>query len=210
MKAICYANLNSFNSPENITDEQMKAFFTAYITNTETEIVDIIIDRYLPDIFFAHRDGWRKIAELCRQEKIDLIIIPTVRMLATPLFDVFQANYDIKKMYGCEVRYLYENLCSIDENYDRQLQFFTCAEDELKKRNWRKNRLRSVFAEVTGITDESTAISVTIDAPQYRKIEEFARPYGANVDRIIKWFFDAIIEPKSYEKLDELLGFDNI
>lgn len=208
MKVICYANLNSFNSPENITDEQMKAFFTAYITKPEIEVVDVIIDRDTPDVFFAHRDGWKKIAELCRQEKIELIIVPSVRMLATPLFDVFQANHDIKEMYKCDVCYLYENLCSADDDYNTQLQFFTFAEDELKKRKRRKTRLREVFAKATGMKDGSCAISVLIDAPQYRKVEEFAQPYGADVDKILKWFFDAIVEPKNYEKLDELLGFE--
>lgn len=67
--------------------------------------------------------------------------------------------------------------------------------------------MRSAFSEATEITGENSAISVLIDAPQYRKVEEFARPYGTNVDQILKWFFDSIVEPKDYEKMDELLGF---
>ena len=92
MKVICYANLNSFNSSENITDEHMKAFFTSYLNNPETEIVDVVIDRCSPNIFFAHREGWKKIAVLCSKEEIDVIVVPSARMLATPIFDVIKTN----------------------------------------------------------------------------------------------------------------------
>lgn len=207
MKIICYANLNSFNSPENITDEQMKAFFTAYITNPETEIVDVIVDRYSPDVFFAHREGWKRISKLCSIEKIDAIVVPSSRMLATPIFDVLQTNHEINKQYGCGVCYLYENLCSLDDDYDKQLQFFSITEDDIERRKKREIKMRSTFAETTGVKGGSCAISVLIDAPQYRKVEEFARPYGVNVDKIFKWFFDAIVDPKNYEKFDELFYF---
>lgn len=207
MKVICYANLNSFNSSENITDEHMKAFFTAYLNNPETEIVDVVIDRCSPNIFFAHREGWKKIAVLCSKEEIDVIVVPSARMLATPIFDVIKTNYEIKEHYGCGVCYLYENMCTTDDNYNLQLQFFSIVESEMEQHKKIAIKMRSTFAETTGITGENSAISVLIDAPQYRKVEEFARPYGANVDQILKWFFDSIVESKNYEKMDELLGF---
>ena len=207
MKVICYANLNSLNSPENITDEQMKAFFTAYINNPEIEIIDVIIDRYTPDVFFAHRDGWKRISKLCSSEKIEAIVVPSSRMLATPIHDVIRMNIEINKQYGCGVCYLYEKLCSIDDDYDKQLQFFMITEDDIKRRKKREIEMRSTFAEVTGIKDGSCAIPVFIDAPQYRKVEEFAYPYGVDVDKILKWFFDAIVEPKNFEKFDELFDF---
>lgn len=124
MKVICYANLNSFNSPDNISDEHMKAFFTAYLNNPETEIVDVVIDRCSRNIFFNHREGWKKIASLCAKNKIDMIVVPSARMLATPIFDVIKINYEIKEHYGCGICYLYENLCTTDNNYNLQLQFF--------------------------------------------------------------------------------------
>ncbi len=207
MNVICYANLNSFNSPEGITDEHMKAFFTAYIDNPETKIVDVVIDRYSPNIFFAHRDGWKKIGTICSKEKVDVIVVPSARMLATPFFDVIKTNYEIKEHYGCGVCYLYENMCTTDDNYNLQLQFFSIVESEIEQHKKIEIKMRSTFSEATGITGENSAISVLIDAPQYRKVEEFARPYGANVDQILKRFFDSIVEPKNYEKMDELLGF---
>lgn len=207
MKVICYANLNSFNSPDNISDEHMKAFFTAYLNNPETEIVDVVIDRSSPNIFFNHREGWKKIASLCAKNKIDMIVVPSARMLATPIFDVIKINYEIKEHYGCGICYLYENLCTTDDNYNLQLQFFSIVESEIEQHKKIEIKMRSTFSEATGITGENSAISVLIDAPQYRKVEEFARPYGTNVDQILKWFFGSIVEPKNYEKMDELLGF---
>lgn len=207
MKVICYANLNSFNSPDNISDEHMKAFFTAYLNNPETEIVDVVIDRCSPNIFFNHREGWKKIASLCAKNKIDMIVVPSARMLATPIFDVIKINYEIKEHYGCGICYLYENLCTTDDNYNLQLQFFSIVESEIEQHKKIEIKMHSAFSEATGITGENSAIFVLIDATQYRKVEEFARPYGTNVDQILKWFFDSIVEPKNYEKMDELLGF---
>ncbi len=207
MKVICYANLNSFNSPDNISDEHMKAFFTAYLNNPETEIVDVVIDRCSPNIFFAHREGWKKIAALCSKEEIDVIVVPSARMLGTPIFDVIKINYEIKEHYGCGICYLYENLCTTDDNYNLQLQFFSIVESEIEQHKKIEIKMRSAFSEATGITGKNSAISVLIEAQQYRKVEEFARTYGTNVDQIFKWFFDSIVEPKNYEKMDELLGF---
>lgn len=67
------------------------------------------------------------------------------------------------------------------------------VESEMEQHKKIENKMRSTFVEATGITGENSAIPVLIDAPQYRKVEEFARPYGANVDQILKWFFDAIV-----------------
>lgn len=200
MKVICYANLNSFNSPDNISDEHMKAFFTAYLNNPETEIVDVVIDRSSPNIFFNQREGWKKIASLCAKNKIDMIVVPSARMLATPIFDVIKINNEIKEHYGCGICYLYENLCTTDDNYNLQLQFFSIVESEIEQHKKIEIKMRSTFSEATGITGENSAISVLIEAPQYRKVEEFARTYGTNVDQILKWFFDSIVEPKNYEK----------
>lgn len=207
MNVICYANLNSLNSPEGITDEHMKAFFTAYIDNPEIKIIDVVIDRCAPSVFFAHRDGWKKIGTICSKEEIDLIIVPSAKMVSTPIFDVINTNLEIEKQYGCGVCYLYENLCTTDAAYNLELQIFSLIEKEMEQHNKGEIRMRSVFVETTGITDKNSAIPILFDAPQYRKVEEFARPYGANVEQILKWFLDAIVEPKNYEKFDELLGF---
>lgn len=204
---ICYANLNSFNSPDNISDEHMKAFFNAYLNNSEISIIDVVIDRCSPNIFYAHRDGWKKIALLCTKETVDMIVVPTAQMLSTPIFDVIKTNVEIKEHYGCDICYLYENMCTMDESYNLQLQYFSLVESEIKQHKKIATKMRSTFVEATGINDKNSAIPVYIDAPQYRKVEQFARTYGANVDQILKCFLDAIVEPKNYEKLDELLGF---
>lgn len=84
-RVICYANLNCFNSPDNITDEHMQKFFIEALREMPNrpalEVVDIIVDRYAPDIYYKQREGWQKLLEICKNDVVDTIIVPTSQMV---------------------------------------------------------------------------------------------------------------------------------
>lgn len=86
-KIICYANLNSFNSATDVTDEQMRYFFEKQNT-TEATLVDVIIDRYEDEKAYSKRDGWNKVVEACKENKVSLIIVPAMSMLSVSPIEV--------------------------------------------------------------------------------------------------------------------------
>lgn len=76
-KIICYANLNSFNSAADVTIEQMHSFFEKQNT-AEATLVDVIIDRCEDEKAYSKRDGWNRVVEACKENKVSLIVVPAM------------------------------------------------------------------------------------------------------------------------------------
>lgn len=201
-KIICYANLNSFNSATDVTDEQMRSFFEKQNTD-ESTLVDVIIDRYEDEMAYSKRDGWNKVVEACKENKVSLIVVPAMSMLSLSPIEVIRVVKEIRDEYRVDFYFMLEET-SADKDSSvaaLQIQAMLCeAKDQQKKT---EKTMRELFREVTGRDDKPSAVPVYVDDVQYAKLEKVAHNYGLSTREMIAALFTFAIVPQSRVALEE-------
>lgn len=212
-RVVCYANLNSFNSPDNITDEHMKKFFIEALTEIPNrpalEVVDVIVDRCAPEVYYKKRKGWQKLLEICEKDVIDTIIVPSTCMVTQGIVDITELVRDMHRTYDCDVYFMYEQTSSADKEYEMQMQFFAVIEEQKNHLKKVERKLRGHFYDATQINREICAVPVLIDNRVYEKVEKFARDFGENTQTILNWFFEVLVKPENHELFEKIMGWEN-
>jgi len=212
-RVICYANLNSFNSHDNITDEHMKKFFIEALTEMPNrpalEVVDVIVDRCAPEIYYKKRKGWQKLLEICEKDVIDTIIVPSTCMVTQGIVDIVDLFGDMRSKYDCDLYFMYEQLDSSVKESEMQLSFFSTVEEEKNNLKKVERKLRGHFYDATQINREICAVPVLIDNKVYEKVEKFARDFGENPQTILNWFFEVLVKPENHELFEKIMGWEN-
>lgn len=212
-RVICYANLNGFNSPDNITDEHMKKFFIEALREMPNrpalEVVDVIVDRCAPDIYYKKREGWQKLLKICENDIVDTIIVPTVQMVTQGIVDIVELFRDMRSTYDCDLYFMYEQIASADKEGEMQLQFFAMTEEYRSNLKKAKRKLRGYFYDATQINREICAVPVLIDNKVYEKVEKFARDFGKNPQTILNWFFEVLVKPENHELFEKIMGWED-
>ena len=212
-RVICYANLNSFNSPDNITDEHMKKFFIEALTEIPNrpalEVVDVIVDRCAPEVYYKKRKGWQKLLEICEKDVIDTIIVPSTCMVTQGIVDIVDLFGDMRSTYDCNLYFMYEQIDSSVKESEMQLSFFSVVEQEKNNLKKVERKMRGHFYDATQINREICAVPVYIDNTIYEKVENFARDFGENPQTILNWFFEVLIKPENHELFEKIMGWES-
>ena len=208
IKTICYANLNSFNSAADVTDEQMRSFFEKQNKDT-TAIVDVIIDRYEDEKGYTKREGWKKVVEACKENKVSLIIVPAMSMLSVSPLEVIRIVQEIRDEYRVDFYFMLEGI-SADKDTSvagLQMQAMLCEAKEHQRKT--EKSMRELFKEVTGKADKPSAIPVYVYDEQYAKLDKVAHNYGLSARERIAALLKFAIVPQSKLALEEhVFGVD--
>lgn len=211
-KVICYANLNCFNSPDNVTDEHMQKFFIEALQKIPNkpalELIDIVIDRYTPNVHYMRREGWQKLLEICKNEKVDTIIVPTVQMVTQGFIDIVELFRNMRSTYDCDLYFMYEQIESSKEESEMLLNFIAVVEEEKNNLKKAERKLRGHFYDATQINREISAVPILIDNKIYEQMESFTRKFGEDVQTIMNWFFEVLVKPENCELFEKIMKWD--
>ncbi len=212
-RVICYANLNCFNSPDNVTDEHMQKFFIEALREMPNrpalEVVDIIVDRCSPDIYYKKREGWQKLLKICENDIVDTIIVPTVQMVTKGLVDIVELFRDMRSTYDCNLYFLYEQIASSKQESEMQLSFLAVVEEEKSNLKKAERKLRGYFYDATQINREISAVPVLIDNKIYEKVERLARDFGEDAQTAMNQFFDVLDRPENLMLFKKIMGWED-
>lgn len=213
-RVICYANLNSFNSPDNVTDEHMRKFFVEALrempNRPSLEVVDIVVDRYAPDVYYKKREGWQKLLEICKNDVVDTIIVPTVQMVTKGIVDIVELFRDMHSTYDCDMYFMYEKIGSSEKECEMLLSFFATVEQENNELKKSERKLRGHFYDATQINREISAVPVLLDNKVYEKAEKFARDYGCDVQSLLHYFFEEATKEKNQKLFEKIMGWEDV
>ena len=213
-KVICYANLNCFNCPDNITDEHMQNFFIQALKETpsrpDLELVDVIIDRCNPDIRYTKREGWQKVIESCNEGSVDMVVIPATSMLTSGIVDILELLKEMRNSFNCDLHFMYEQLDTFDKELESQIQFFAMNEEYRERLKKNERKLHGNFYEANHINQEISAVPILVDNKVYEQIEKFARNYGEDVQTIMNWFLEVLVKPDNCELFEKIMKWDNV
>lgn len=212
-RIVCYANINCFNSPENITDEHMKKFFIEALKgmpNRHTlEVIDIITDRYTPDVHYASREGWQKVLNICKTDTVDFVVIPSISMITKCIVDMVHLFKYMRESYGTDVYLMYEGIASTDKDSDTRISCFLMTEEYKERLKKTERELRGNFYDANKINREISAVPVLVDNAIYKKAEKHARDYGADLQSVLNWFLDLLVKPENHEMFERIMGWED-
>lgn len=212
-RIVCYANINCFNSPENITDEHMEKFFIEALREMPhrqaLEVVDVIVDRYPPEIYYKKREGWQKLLKICENDIVDTIIVPTVQMVTKGLVDIVELFRDMQSTYNCDLYFMYEQIASANKESEMQLSFFAVVEEEKNNLKKAERKLRGHFYDATQINRKLCAVPILIDNKIYEKVERLARDFGVDVQTSMNYFFDVLDRPENLLLFKKIMGWED-
>lgn len=201
-KAICYANLNSFNCAADVTDEQMRSFFEKQNT-AESSLVDVIIDRYEDEKAYSKRDGWNKVVEACKENKVSLIVVPAMAMLSVSPLEVIRIVQEIRDEYRVDFYFMLEGISADKGTSVATLQMQAMLYEAKEQQSRTEKAMRELFREVTGGNDKPSAVPVYVDDEQYAKLEKVAHNYGLSTREMISALVTFAIVPQSKVALEE-------
>lgn len=208
-KVIGYANLNCFNSASDITEDHMRSFFEGQNSDGIGVIVDVVIDRYKDEMHYAQRNGWNKIVEACKENKVSMIIIPTMSMLSVNPIEVVEIVRDIKDEYSVDFYFMLEGIGTETDvsASGLKIQAMLCEAKERQRKN--EKMMRDRFNEAIGTDDKPSAVPVYIDDEQYAKLEKVSHAYGLSTREMISALLTFAIVPQSRAALEEhVFGID--
>lgn len=212
-RVICYANLNCFNSPDNVTDEHMQKFFIEALREMPNrpalEVVDIIVDRSAPDIYYKKREGWQKLLKICENDIVDTIIVPTVQMVTKGLVDIVELFRDMRSTYDCDLYFMYEQIASAKQESEMELSFIAMVEEEKSNLKKAERKLRGHFYDATQINREISAVAVLLDNKVYETAERFARDYGCDLQSLLHYFFEEITKDNKRKMFEKIMGWED-
>lgn len=202
-KIVCYANLNSFNSPREITDDHMDKFFRAYYQESNVEILDVIVDHSKDATALQNRKGWNKAKYLCKEKKVDYIVVPSLNMLGSAVGDLFSLSKELDYKYGTAISIIYEDITGKEDRFRHLVEFQTTLlyNQEMLKKTARK--MREIFYKATGLEGEGSAERIPIEYDLYRKAEAKAKEYGDSVDTLVRYLLQFATDPANEATVDQ-------
>ncbi|MBQ8731448.1 MAG: recombinase family protein [Oscillospiraceae bacterium] len=213
-RVICYANLNCFNSPDNVTDEHMQKFFIEALRETPNrpalEVVDVIVDRSAPDIYYKQREGWQRLLKICENDIVDTIVVPAVQMVTKGIVDIVELFRDMRSTYDCDLYFLYEQISSSDKEREMQFQFFAVMEEHKNNLKKAERKLRGHFYDATQINREISAVPVLLDNKLYEKAERVARDYGCDAQSLIHYFIEEVSKEQNRKLFEKMMGWEDV
>lgn len=204
-KLICYANLNSFNSPEGLTDQHMRDFFANYLEGRAAVIIDVVVDRCNNAQPLARREGWKVVQKLCRAQHIDSIVVPTVQMLEPAVVSLVGLNREFNSKYGTGFVFLLEEIADTGENLSLAIQLQAMLMDNRERAKETAANMHKVFYEVTGIGENASAIPVDVDCALYQKAKEKASAYGDDVNTLVRYLLEFAVDPDNEQSVDKYI-----
>lgn len=146
-KIIGYANLE--DKPKVLDYDMMKYFKrTVPSCDEEAELIPII-DREPQSSMPENRDGWNMVVELCKKEKVEWIVIPSVKMMGIGMLDILERGTKLYEEYGTKTLFQYEQADIGNENSNVHFGFlcsFMLWKDQMIRE---RARLLDIFEEVT-------------------------------------------------------------
>ena len=204
-KFVCYANINSFNSPEGITDQHMRDFFANYLEGRAAEIVDVVVDRCDRAYPLAGREGWKKVQELCRAQHIDSIVVPTIHMLEPAVVSLVGLSKEFNSKYGTGFVFLLEEIADTGENLSLAIQIQAMLMDNRERTKETAANMHKVFYEATGIGENASAIPVDVDCALYQKAKEKASAYGDDVNTLVRHLLEFAVDSANEQRVDKYI-----
>lgn len=208
-KVIGYANLNSFNSPNGITNEQMGSFIEKYYEDANIELVDVIVDHCEDTVPLKKRAGWNTLEEKCSEQNVDYVVIPTIQMLGVSVDPILEVSKEFDKKFGTAICAIYEDLAGNDERFRDKVFSYATVRFNQDMLNKKALKMRDVFFRATGIESVSSAVPVYVDYDQYLKAEKVAHDYGLSMRELISTLLTSATLAKNVPILaKELLGIE--
>lgn len=204
-KFICYANINSFNSPEEVTDQHMRDFFIHYLEGRAAEIVAVVVDRCDSGQPLAGREGWKKVQRLCRAQHIDSIVVPTMQMLEHAVVSLVGLNREFNSKYGTGFVFLLEGIADTGENLSLAIQLHALLMDNRERAKETAANMYKAFCEATGIGENPSAIPVDVDCALYQKAKEKASAYGDDVNTLVRYLLEFAVDPANEQSVDKYI-----
>lgn len=196
-KYVCYANINSFNSSEGVTDQHMRDFFLRYLDGRAAEIVDVVVDRCEKTKPLARREGWEKVQKHCRAQHIDDIVIPTMQMLDAGVVSLIGLSNEFRGKYGTGFVFLLEDIAEAGENLSIAMQIHSMIRDNSERTKQMAAEMRKIFSEATGVAGEASAMPVYVDYDLYQKAKRTAHSYGEDVCTLVQYLLEFAVNPEN-------------
>lgn len=208
-KVICYANLNSKNSPREVTDEMMEVYFKKYCFDHNLNPVEIVIDRCDNSTYRKKRIGWNRVEKLCKEKAASTIIVPTYQMVSIAYSDVFHAIEEMKMLF-VDMHFIRENIFTENPDYNIVIQMTAMIHEEAEVFKKTEYSMRKEFARATGCqASEPSAISFQIDDNLYAQAYAVSKKYGMNVEEMVVELLHFAINPDKEKQFEKDLGFDD-
>lgn len=201
-RIVCYANINSFNSPEGVTDEHMCSFFEHYFKESSVTIVDVIVDRYENNKPLSKREGWKRVVAICEARCADCVVVPSTQMFepaVSALVDLVK-EFDFKYRIG--FAFLLENIAEGGEQFLNLIQLQATIMSWQGFINKNADKMRRKFYEATGLNGEASAKPVYVDYALYDVVEKKAREYGDCVDDLVRYLLKFATDPANEDVVD--------
>lgn len=194
-KIICYANLNSFNSPKGVTDSHMQQFFNSYYQESNAEIVAVFVDHSRDTTTLQNREGWKKLKQICKEQKVDCIVVPSLKMLGGAINDLINLSKEFDYKYGTSFYIMHEDIGGSDDRFRLLLDYHATLmyEQDLLKKN--ELKMREKFYNATGLNGEQSAVPVLIDYDLYHAAEAKAKEFGDSVDALVHYHLQFASDP---------------
>lgn len=130
------------------TPEQLYRFFLRYLSEpgrTETEFVKLVTDYGRPKSL-SKRTGWNQVLEMKKQGLIDVVFIPSMRLLSEYPLDAMAMVRELS--YGpnpVETFFIYENLWSGHPDFQTRFSFHLVTEDYCRELRKQGRDMRKLF-----------------------------------------------------------------
>ena len=210
-KIICYANLNSFNSPKGITNQHMRNFFEHYFEDgsprraRNVEIIEVVVDHCLGERPLTRRPGWKRVMELCALQHVDCIVVPSAQMLDPSMVSLVDLSKELDCKYRTKLIFLLENITEVGEQFAHAIQFYATILSAQKFQRTNADSLRRMFYEATGLEGEASAVSVRVEYEIYDLADEVARRYGDGIDTLVRYLLQFAADPENADIVDEYI-----
>ena len=136
------------NTPPTI--EELRRYFVRFFSEpgiNKLELVDLLIDCGRPKSL-SKRIGWNQVLEMKRQGLIDVVLIPSIRLLSEyPLDTMAMAQVLSYGPNPVEVYFIYEKLWSGHPDFETSFSFHLVTEDYWRELRKRGRDMRKLFRE---------------------------------------------------------------
>lgn len=208
-KAICYAKLNCKNASRDVTDEQMELYFKKFCSRTNVEPKQFVIDRHEDGTYKSDKSGWNHILEVCEEESVDLILVPTYMMISPSFIDTLGTIREIKEKHEVSFYFIRERMCTADPDFETAFQLLMMVSDQMEYYKNNALEMRVEFQEATGHrADESSAVKVQIDDLLYEKSCVMSKDFGMSVEEFIEVLLEFATDPNKRNEFEKFFGFE--
>lgn len=148
--AVCYACFSKDVTP--ISEGTLTKFANAAIPQVTLSAKKSFIDVNNKKLA-RNRPNWNAMLEECEADGIKTIVVPAVSMLSHNGLDALSLAKDVKRKYGIDTYFIFENIYTGSENVDTDISFYGMIQDHLDRLKKQKKKMKKIFAELTESED---------------------------------------------------------